>query len=437
MKKYFLTTALMGTFIAPAFGADAKITEASTCTVDVLGVHENDAIANTIATWTLNEYECPAGQYLVSELDGTIGCTMCPTGSYCPGGKYTIEDDNKGTELCPSGYEFSDAGAKSNAQCYTTCTVATANIAHATEVSGNDYFGTGVDTCGATACEEGYHVNGGGVSLVEKDPLVPISLTAEGVDYGYISADGSSKYKDTNYNITSNNTWATEFAEGIVYGKASCQPKADPVYEWLMNNLESEMASGKTFEEIETELATIGGKAKAEAVIGFLEAMMGGGEGMSEEEIFESLAKFFVTFSESSDKNYATDSTGQYCYCQMDGFMPTGGTKAIVTSAPWVFSDVDGSADGCAGSCADNCASLLRNDGVSNLAFRGAVVGSLGAVSAGGTCAANTINIKWDPANGNAATENQCTYEGAITLPTPDPVKPGYVFTGWKLKTEN
>jgi hypothetical protein len=49
------------------------------------------------------------------------------------------------------------------------------------------------------------------------------------------------------------------------------------------------------------------------------------------------------------------------------------------------------------------------------------------------TCAANTINIDWNPDNGGEHTVNQCTYEGAVTLPTPDPVKPGYTFTGWKL----
>ena len=89
MKKYFLTTALMGTFIAPAFGADKIITSANTCTVDVLGVSDNNATANTIATWDLIDYECPAGQYLL-ETETSVECTPCPTGSYCPGGTYTV-----------------------------------------------------------------------------------------------------------------------------------------------------------------------------------------------------------------------------------------------------------------------------------------------------------------------------------------------------------
>ncbi|MFQ6777711.1 MAG: InlB B-repeat-containing protein, partial [Alphaproteobacteria bacterium] len=40
----------------------------------------------------------------------------------------------------------------------------------------------------------------------------------------------------------------------------------------------------------------------------------------------------------------------------------------------------------------------------------------------------------WNPENGNASTTNQCTYDGAITLPTA-PEKTGYTFKGWKLVT--
>ncbi len=429
----------MGTFIAPAFGADKIITSANTCTVDVLGVSDNNAVANTIATWDAIEYTLNPGQYL-NVTETSVDKATCPSGSYCVGGTgFTVDNAGASIATCPTGYENSDAGAGADTQCYTACTVANANIAHATAVSGNDYYGTGTDTCGATKCETGYHVDGGGVSLVEKDPLVPISLTAEGAGFRYVDAGGTRNSEGTVDAIpadsaTAPNIWATAYSDGVVYGKASCQPKADPVYEWLMNNLDSEMASGKTFEEIETELAKIGGKAKAEAAIGLLEALLSGGEGMSEEELFESLAKFFVVYSESSDKNYSTDSTGQYCYCQMDGFLPTGGTKEIVTSAPWVFvEDVSISADFCADNCAAFCASHLRDVDVYYFAFRGAVVGALGYTETGGICAANTINIDWNPDNGGDHIKNMCTYDGEITLPTPDPVKPGYTFTGWKL----
>ena len=312
--------------------------------------------------------------------------------------------------------------------------ITSANIAHAKAVSGNDYFGTGVDTCYATACDKGYHVDGGGVSLVEKDPLVPISLTDEGIGSAAVDIDGDPyNYNFSDSGLTEKGTWATKYAEGIVYGKASCQPKIkDAGLEYLIANESSLMSGGISLEEFKTAMLPLVGQVKTDYAVEILTGVMTGS--ISMEEMYKAID---VVFGSDYEANYSTDSTGQYCYCQMDGFLPTGGTKEIVTSAPWVFGYDYGSADDCAGSCAGLCAYGLRFDDANALAFRGAVVGSLGAVSAGGTCAANTININWDPANGNAATANQCTYDGEITLPTPDPVKPGYTFMGWKLKTEN
>ncbi len=43
----------------------------------------------------------------------------------------------------------------------------------------------------------------------------------------------------------------------------------------------------------------------------------------------------------------------------------------------------------------------------------------------------NTITINWD--DGTNTVQNTCTYGGAITLP-PTPVRPGYVFGGWRVK---
>ena len=103
-KNLFLTTVLLAGLVAPAFAEDAatpdkKITGgAGTCTVDVLGVSDNNATANTIATWSLNSYECAAGQYLD---ETTLNCTECPTGSYCPGGVFTVEANNSKT-ACPT-----------------------------------------------------------------------------------------------------------------------------------------------------------------------------------------------------------------------------------------------------------------------------------------------------------------------------------------------
>ena len=433
MKKYlFLSSAFLMT-MAGAHAADKIITSANTCTVDVLGVSDNNATANTIATWGLIDYECPDGQYLL-ETETSVECTPCPTGSYCPGGTYTVESENNGKNTCPSTHPNSAEGAGADTQCYTACTVATANVAHATAVTGNDYFGTGTDTCGATACETGYHVDGGGIEVVEKTPLVPISLTDYGAGIRYVIADGTSGSSGTvdaipADSVTAPNTWAIEFAEGVVYGKASCLPKIDPASEYVNNNKIALIGGEMSLEEFLTGLEPLAGPVKTEYTKNtFIEYATGK---ISEVELFKRAAAIFNTIP-----NARTDSTGRYCYCQMDGFMPNGGTKEIVTSAPWVHNHNDVSADGCADSCANGCANNLRNDNAMPLAMRAAAVGAVEAVETGGICAANTINIKWDPANKGAVIENQCTYEGAITVPA-DPVKPGYTFMGWKLKTEN
>ena len=49
------------------------------------------------------------------------------------------------------------------------------------------------------------------------------------------------------------------------------------------------------------------------------------------------------------------------------------------------------------------------------------------------SCTANTITVRWDDGNGGAYTTT-CTYGGALTTPTTEPVAPrGYHFTGWSF----
>ena len=442
MKKIlFLSSAFIMTTLG-AYAADGIITGgAGTCTVDVLGVSDNNATANTIAVWSINEYTLTPGEYL-NVTETSVDKTTCPAGSYCVGGDgFTVDNAATSIEQCPTEYPNSAAGAGAQNQCYTACTVATANIAHATAVGGNDYFGDGADACYATDCDTGYHVDGD-VELVEQTPVIPVNYETAGNDYGYISADGNNTYRTTENGLTANNTWAANFDYGTVYGHASCQSTTDPASVYFFSNIEAVAGGTMSMEEFRTGVLAVTSEAKANVIIDLAKAysmaMTGQGD-MTEAEIEEAFAKFFVTFSESSDKNYATDSTGQYCYCQMDGFAPMNGDvlgeKTSVTSAPWVFDNGLGSAGDCASHCAGICADFLRGDGVSNRAFRAAVFGSLGALSTG-VCAANTINIDWDPDNGAAHIAGQCTYDDAITLPA-DPEKPGYTFTGWKLKSSN
>jgi hypothetical protein len=98
---------------------------------------------------------CTAGQYLPAR---TTTCATCTANNYCSSGSYGMNITDQGLTACSSvgdnSYTTSDAGATADTQCYKTCT-----IAHATTVTGNDYYGAGVDTCVATACEDGYSVS--------------------------------------------------------------------------------------------------------------------------------------------------------------------------------------------------------------------------------------------------------------------------------------
>ncbi|MBR2510666.1 MAG: InlB B-repeat-containing protein, partial [Alphaproteobacteria bacterium] len=343
----------------------------------------------------------------------------------------TVETANNSIAQCPTTHPNSAEGAGADTQCYTACTVDM--VAKATAVTGNDYYGSGVDTCGATACETGYHVDGGGLELVEKTPLAPISMTDYGAGYRYVNANGTSNSQSTvdaipADSVTAPNTWAVAYSDGVVYGKASCQPASnDAAIAYVMSTYQSVLGGGMTIEAFKSGLEPIAGSVLTDYAADILLGLMKGTK--TEKDMYEAV---FVVFGTKKDANYSTDSVGEYCYCQMDGFMPNGGTEQIVISAPWVFVSDLGSADFCADYCAFRCADGLRSDGAYNLAFRAAVVGALEAVETGGICAANTINIDWNPDNNGAHTINQCTYEGSITVPA-DPVKPGYTFTGWKL----
>ncbi len=369
----------MGTFIAPAFGADKIITSANTCTVDVLGVSDNNAVANTIATWDLIDYTLNPGQYL-NVTETSVDKTTCPAGSYCVGGGFTVETANNSIAQCPTEYPNSAEGAGADTQCYTACTVDM--VAKATAVTGNDYYGSGTDTCEPTACIAGWHVKPGldiGATIGEEAGTNSARIDNTG-SFSEMNYDGKGSKGQEYYGISGPMSFAVDYAgKGKLTGQGRCSTQ-EGYGIWTDYN-----GIPNTPEDV-TVVNTLADETGAE------------GAG--------------------------------YCYCQVDGFTPTGGDKVMVTSAPWVFSFDYGSADDCASLCAGYCTTNLRSDGDSSLAFRAAVMNSLPVSSA--TCAANTINIDWNPDNGGEHIKNMCTYEGAIEVPA-DPVKPGYTFMGWKL----
>jgi len=97
------------------------------------------------------------------------------------------------------------------------------------------------------------------------------------------------------------------------------------------------------------------------------------------------------------------DSTGQYCYCQIDGWTPSGGSAQSLSS-PWVFLEDRSNAETCSdtggGGCAYRCMFYMRYTGASYTKYRSALLGSIPAGSACAACTGLPAHASW---SGNGA----------------------------------
>ena len=297
----------------------------------------------------------------------------------------TVLADEGVTITCPSDYPNSDAGATSENDCWRECT--TDDVANSMSVTGKNYYGTGTDTCEPTECMAGWYVK----------PSLNIGETigTDKVNSSHGVVNGNNEFKEyltsyygqEYYGISDKNTFAVNYAgKGLLTGRASCQPRTDPALEYFWNNVFS-VGGDISREEFYAGLVSAGGTTKADILMDYYEADRD--RNMSDEEATLAYKNYYATFVEK-DANYSMDSTGQYCYCQVDGFTPVGGAKQIVTSAPWVFDSSYGSANGCADGCAERCASRFRFDFIGTLAFRDTV---FGIIDGPATCEAITYTL--------------------------------------------
>ncbi len=179
----------------------------------------------------------------------------CPANSWC---------DSSGQHACSTldgSYTLSAIGSTANTACYKSCTVATANIAHATAVTGNDYYGAGTDTCSATSCENGYHVA----------DLNSTIGTVAGSSIGYQSNSGTgSNNNQSTFGLTENGTFGVTYSnnKGTIKGRSQCSSQV-PANPWYND------------------------------------------------------ANY--TFSEGNIVSTLSDSTGQYCWCTLDEYTPVDG----------------------------------------------------------------------------------------------------------------
>ncbi len=417
-KKIILTSFIALGFACPAmaepshtdeFPSNGLMQEDYTYTnsaneTNMAGVSGHNATVYANALYSNASYAVVAGEYLPADAEVVATCTA---GSFCPGGQSygynatTAQGITACSTVGDNSFTLSAAGASANTDCYKACNIANmgqggsiADIPHAASLTGNDYYGNGTDTCEPATCVTGWHVKDG------LNVATEIGTTA-GVNSAYVNNSGTFGETDANFSSGNNgaayyglstsnhNTWAVEYdGKGIVVGQGRCSTRGvtTPWYE--------------TYDE-STDSYTV-----------------------PSDNIVSSL----------------TDETGQtgaqYCYCNVTGYKASSSSALQSLSSSWVFRSVYGDASDCASDCAYDCADNMRDTSSSSLAFRGALLGSVGALPA--SCEVNTINISWDGATAAAVSANNAasvTYGGDIRTPKSAIHVKGKVFDGWEFST--
>ena len=398
-EKIFLTSAIAMGFVAPAmadperlstfpnasnneFMQENKIyTDAATST-NMAGVYEGEVDA--VAQYTDNLYQLVAGQYLPANSETPITCDQ--NGYFCAGGTSVYyANENQGLTQCPTGYGNTANGASANTDCYRTCT--NADVAHSSgTVNGGYYYGDN-NQCEPTDCVNGWHRKPGlNVQTAIGNTAGDNSAYVDNAGrFGEMNYDGQGSKGSAYYGFENGDTnmWAVDYGnKGMIKGHGRCSTQ---------RGSKGSIVNG-TYPDITT---------------------------------FASL----------------TDETGQtgayYCYCNVDGYTPSGGTMQSLSSS-WVFLSghyaVDDDPSYCASSCAHDCAYELRGTDSSFLAFRGAVLGAISTSLA--SCEANTITINWTGTSEteiNANNAGTATYGSDIRTPRSATPVPGKTFTGWRF----
>ncbi|MBR4892021.1 MAG: hypothetical protein IKZ34_02465, partial [Alphaproteobacteria bacterium] len=335
-------------------------------------------------------------------FEGTNYDTQCPVNNYQY--KTGFEADWSGKvacTMCPDGY-LSDAGSTAETQCYIPCEKqckpqtcpenASCVQGEITTTSGKQFYGSVCDVedkwCDITInCNNGYHQENGGISILEKTPLIPVEYHVAGEGFAVVDGIGNATNKNLpDAGLTENNTWAMRFDYGTVYGRASCQPSIDAEYEYVMYNVENVLEGEMSVEEFETGLVAISDASKAKYTTDILREVLAGTK-----DIVALYEPLFVIYGVNENANYKTTDTGAYCNCQMTDFAPTGGTKQSVAGTNWVSLMFFENAEGCSESCSSVCAAFMIDSEFASL--RAAIYDALYVDYSKNMCVANIIDV--------------------------------------------
>ena len=332
------------------------------------GVYENGATVTAIAYFEDENYTCAPGSYLPKQNET---CKPCTANSYCPGGSFEYSTtENQGITACSTladgAYPLSATGSDEKIDCYHECVLG--DVAHAQTVSGGVHYDPENED-GTNKCEA--VACSAGYELNPGAPnLTEIIGETAATDGGFrpISGNGDG-YNESIYGITQNGEFVVDYgAKGKTHGYARCSSQSGDNQNYTWTN--------------PTTTASL------------------------------------------------PDSTGQYCWCQLDGYTPLNGTMQSL-SAPWVFSTDGGGADDCANNCALYCAGYLLADDTGSLAFRSAVFDSIESGLA--TCKPIVYNITYNLDGGTNNADNPSTYTIEDTVVLKAASKEGKVFAGWEI----
>jgi len=418
-KKFLLTSLIALGFTGPAVAAttiDSFPDPEATAPGEVLPdrIYRNAAVFDNIHVYSgdvyavaqyINDmYEIAAGKYLTSS--SADSATICTSGYYCPGGSFEYAEGPIGRIDCSTltgGYNSSDSGSITSAQCYKTC----ATTGKAGSMTGKDYYGYGMSTCEPASCVKGWTLKSGKTESTNLDSAV-------GNQKGFFSA-----------HTIDNGSYVKNF-DSVAYTEDSSANG-----EYVMDSAafyDMDSKPGEWAVEYGYLHGAVRGMARLSEVAG-----------TAASAAVDSAAP--VNPSLKTTENLGAER-GSYCYCNVTGYRPYNNIgepekdKWRLVTSLWAYAGANASS---LGGCAATCAGTMAGTNSNQLVYRSALLGSITNVRVLSECVANSITVHWTgatPAQISATSAGSAVYGGNIKTPSgydTSDVPPGQKFAGWKF----